>query len=54
MTSPYHFYLVFNPFLDNKNPDQTQAHDFYSLLKERVTKNPESTLWWGKLKSSTR
>lgn len=54
MSSAFHFYLVFNPFMDNKNPDNTQAHDFYNLLKARVSKNPKDSLFWGKLKSSTR
>lgn len=51
---PFHFYLVFNPFMENDNPDTTQAHDFYNALKDKVSRDPMASMFWGKLKSASR
>jgi hypothetical protein len=51
-----HFYLVFNPMFNNKILEEaegaTQAHSFYNLLAKRCKTNPDSYLYWGKLKST--
>ncbi len=51
MTSPIHFYLTFNPHLnDHEEPHYTQAHEFYEKLLLYVKSNPEDAhLWWGKM-----
>lgn len=47
-----HFYLVFNPMINQEGAFLTQAHEFYSELKNLVSQNPgeDNFLYWGKLK----
>lgn len=55
MTKAQHFYLVFNPMINEGGNYKTQAHEFYSELK-RKGKNfdgNEAFLYWGKLKVNT-
>lgn len=48
--SAIHFYLTFNPFLNQEyEHDYTQAHEFYDVLKEKITKSSDSSLYWGKI-----
>jgi hypothetical protein len=51
-----HFYVVFNPMFNTKVLEEiegmTQAHSFYNLLEKKVGENPDSFLFWGKLKST--
>ena len=55
MNSPLHFYLTFNPYLNQEyEHDYTQAHEFYDFLKELVQKNKNATAYWGKIISSDR
>lgn len=55
MTSPLHFYLTFNPFLNQDyEHNYTQAHEFYDFLKDRVCKDPKATAYWGKIISKER
>ena len=50
---PYHFYVAFNPlFNGDRKQHKTQAHEFHSALKERVEKNPNSHMYWGKIQVS--
>jgi len=55
MESLYHFYLTFNPYL-NQNEEQgyTQAHEFYDLMKELVSIDPTATCYWGKMINKDR
>lgn len=53
MNIPFSFYLVFNPFFENENPELTQAHEFHAALKEVVQKNKDGHLYWGKIKSKS-
>ncbi len=48
MDSPKHFYLTFNPLLNDYGQGQTQAHVFFDLLKEAMTKDKTACAWWGK------
>lgn len=50
MTSPIHFYLTFNPFL-NQGCEQgfTQAHEFHQFLSGIVQKNKDGYAYWGKI-----
>ncbi len=51
MSKPMHFYVVFNPLLNDKNSlYSTQAHEFYYQLKQRVKHTDKPFLYWGKLK----
>ncbi len=56
MSSPIHFYLTFNPYLNNhEEPHYTQAHEFYERLLNEVKTNPqEAYLYWGKIIGSSR
>lgn len=51
LKNKYHFYIVFNPLLNDmtieKHQVETQAHSFYKLLKEK------DYLFWGKLNTSS-
>ena len=53
MNIPFSFYLVFNPYLENENPEITQAHEFHSTLKELVKNDKAGSLFWGKIKSKS-
>lgn len=55
MSSIHHFYLTFNPFLNESyEKGYTQCHEFHDLLKAQLTKDPVSTLYWGKIISKER
>lgn len=55
MNSVHHFYLTFNPSLNQTyEKGYTQCHEFYDLLKDELTKAPTSTLYWGKMISKER
>ena len=48
--SAIHFYLTFNPFLNNDyEPGYTQAHEFYDFLKEIIKDDKEGSAYWGKI-----
>jgi hypothetical protein len=48
--SAIHYYLTFNPFLNQDNEQgYTQAHEFYDFLKEIIKKNKSGTAHWGKI-----
>lgn len=50
MTSPLHFYLTFNPFLNQcLDSGFTQAHEFHEFLKENVKKDKDGYAYWGKI-----
>lgn len=53
MKTPFSFYLVFNPFFENDNPQLTQAHEFHANLKQVIEKNKSGHLYWGKIKSKS-
>lgn len=48
----HHFYLVFNPMINDGSHYKSQAHEFYSQLKTMISSNQaeEPFLYWGKLK----
>ncbi len=49
MTSPIHYYLTFNPYLnEDYESGFTQAHEFREFLKQRIEKDPEASAFWGK------
>jgi hypothetical protein len=54
MGYPMHFYLTFNPYLnEHEEPHYTQAHEFYEKLLANFKSNPgEQSLWWGKITKS--
>jgi len=55
LNSLYHFYLTFNPYLNQGNEaDYSQAHEFYDLLRNVVNENPQNTCFWGKMISKDR
>lgn len=55
MNSLFHFYLTFNPYLNQQSePDYTQAHEFYDLLRELVHIDKNATCYWGKMISKER
>lgn len=48
--SAIHYYLTFNPFLNNDyEPGYTQAHEFYDFLKDTIVKDKKGTAFWGKI-----
>jgi hypothetical protein len=50
-----HFYLTFNPFLNQHyEKGYTQAHEFYDLLKSSIGKDRHSSAYWGKIISKDR
>lgn len=52
MFKPSHFYLVFNPMINQGGSFLTQAHEFHASLKSLNEQNPaeQNFLYWGKLK----
>lgn len=55
MSSINHFYLTFNPFLNqNYEKGYSQCHEFYDFLKSRLTQDKASSVWWGKIISKDR
>lgn len=55
MSSPLHFYLTFNPYLNHEyEAGYTQAHEFFDFLKEAITKDKTATAYWGKIISKDR
>ncbi len=55
MNSLYHFYLTFNPYLNQGNePEYSQAHEFYDLLRTLVHQDPKASCYWGKMISKDR
>ncbi|MGZ3789227.1 MAG: hypothetical protein ACXVLQ_11930 [Bacteriovorax sp.] len=55
MNSLYHFYLTFNPYLNQGNdPEYSQAHEFYDLLRNSVHSDPKASCYWGKMISKDR
>ncbi len=55
LNSLYHFYLTFNPYLNQgTEPEYTQAHEFYDLLRTLVQNDPKATSYWGKMISKDR
>lgn len=55
MSSTYHFYLTFNPFLNqNYEKGYSQCHEFYDFLKGHLNKDKSATSWWGKIISKDR
>lgn len=54
MQKPSHIYLVFNPFLNENSVYQSQAHEFYYALKQKVFQADfkAAFMYWGKLKVS--
>jgi hypothetical protein len=55
MSSPLHFYLTFNPFLNHEyEHDYTQAHEFYDFLKALIKKDKNSSAYWGKMIAKDR
>tara|TARA_Y100000590_G_scaffold446052_1_gene579202 strand:- start:211879 stop:213174 length:1296 start_codon:yes stop_codon:yes gene_type:complete len=53
--SAHHFYLTFNPHLnDYIEPDYTQAHEFYEYLREAVKKDKKAYAYWGKFIAKDR
>lgn len=50
MTAPIHFYMTFNPKLNQySDPDFTQAHEFYEYLQGEVKKKETGYAYWGKV-----
>lgn len=48
--SAIHFYLTFNPFLNNEyEQGYTQAHEFYDFLKDIISKDHKGSAHWGKI-----
>lgn len=55
MNSIYHFYLTFNPYLNQgSEPDYSQAHEFYDSLRNLVMTDSSATCYWGKMISKDR
>lgn len=55
MDSINHFYLTFNPFLNQGNePEYSQAHEFYDLLRNLIQTDSKATCYWGKMISRDR
>jgi hypothetical protein len=55
VNSLFHLYLTFNPYLNQgQEPEYSQAHEFYDLLRTTVTENPKGTCYWGKMISKDR
>lgn len=52
MHNPLHLYVVFNPMLNKDEVYQSQAHEFYFNLKNKVKlEDPQNSfMYWGKLK----
>lgn len=52
MQRPCHFYVVFNPMINDNDLYQTQAHEFYQKLRDKVLASgaDEGFMYWGKLK----
>jgi len=51
MSKPMHLYLVFNPLINQDEVYLTQAHEFYSTLKNKYKRDldQKNFLSWGKL-----
>lgn len=47
-----HFYLVFNPLLNENDQHPTQAHEFYWNFKEKIEQEETSHFYWGKIRKS--
>jgi|GEM_PF-2550217 len=55
MEAIYHFYLTFNPTLnEHSETNYTQAHEFYDQLKAIKAKDASGTLFWGKMINKDR
>ncbi len=55
MAAPIHFYLTFNPYLNNFESGHTQAHEFYNLLETKLKENAqEGHAYWGKMIAKDR
>ena len=55
MSNAYHFYLTFNPYL-NQYSEQgfTQAHEFYELMQEFKREDLNKNAYWGKIINKDR
>lgn len=55
MSTPLHFYIVFNPLLKPPMGHLTQAHEFHHKLRERVKAGGRNAhLYWGKIKKTNQ
>ncbi len=55
MNAIYHFYLTFNPSLnEHQETTYTQAHEFYDQLKQFIAKDKTATMYWGKMINKDR
>lgn len=55
MTAPIHFYLTFNPYLNNFEGGHTQAHEFFNLLEKKLKEDPiNGHVYWGKMIANNR
>ncbi|MAX66225.1 MAG: hypothetical protein CME66_04750 [Halobacteriovoraceae bacterium] len=53
--SAIHYYLTFNPFLNQEyEQGYTQAHEFYDLIKSVVAKDKTGSVYWGKFIAKER
>jgi len=50
LSAPIHFYLTFNPVLnDNLEKGMTQCHEFYEYLKTEKKENIDGHAYWGRM-----
>ena len=50
LSSPVHFYITFNPKLNNyPDSDYTQAHEFHDFLSNIIKNSPKGHAYWGKI-----
>lgn len=55
MSSIHHFYLTFNPFLNqNYEKGYSQCHEFFDFLKDGLNKDRGASAYWGKIISKDR
>lgn len=55
MSSPIHFYLTFNPYLNKENEQShTQAHEFFEFLEDKIKSDKDSYAYWGKMIGKNR
>lgn len=55
MAEPIHFYLTFNPYLnESMEPGHTQAHEFYEYLVKNIKKKEKPYAYWGKIINANR
>ncbi|MFT6070129.1 MAG: hypothetical protein ACJAT2_003738 [Bacteriovoracaceae bacterium] len=55
MYNAHHFYLTFNPHLNNYiEPDYTQAHEFYDYLQKAIKADKSAYAYWGKFIAKDR